>query len=102
MKDLVKKLFNYINKIGQIRGDLIIHCGISALILIILFNVIVLCATPAIALMWAIFITSMIGVGKEYIIDKVLRESYADKKDLMADFVGICIGTVCELPLLFL
>lgn len=49
----------------------------------------------------SVLITFMIGLGKEYIIDKIMRDSYFDKEDLYADMIGIIIGYITIIPALF-
>lgn len=40
----------------------------------------------------AVIITASIGVAKEIVWDKLLKKGTFDKKDLIADAVGIVIG----------
>lgn len=45
--------------------------------------------------LWAaVGIAALIGVGKEVIYDKLLKKGTFDKKDLIADAVGIAIGAL--------
>lgn len=99
----MKKLFNWINnKIGSIRNDLIIHAGVSALLFILIFNILSLFIVSSIALLlWSTFITLSIGLIKEYYIDDIIRGTSADIKDLYADAVGIIIGVLISIPVLF-
>ena len=98
----MKKLFNWINnKIGSIRNDLIIHAGVSALLFILIFNILSLFIVSSAALLWSIFITLSIGLIKEYYIDDIIRGTNADIKDLYADAVGIIIGVLISIPVLF-
>lgn len=94
-------MFNYFNKMGTIRIDLLLHGGVSALLVVLLFNIIFLFKSSLVSLLLSVFITLMIGVFKEYVIDKKIRDSYFDVKDLYADAIGTCIGTITVIPLLF-
>lgn len=101
MKNFINKIFNYINKIADVRKDLLIHGGVSAFLVVLICNLFMLCNNSTISLAIAIVMTSIFGVCKEYMIDKYIRNSMPDKSDLIADFVGICVGTICCVPLLF-
>ena len=102
MKNFVKKLFDWINNIlGSLRSDLIIHAGVSAIILVLLFNIFALFMTSPIAMFWAIFITFIIGILKECLIDDILKDTSVDIQDLYADIVGIIIGVIASIPAMF-
>ena len=102
MKNFVKNIFNWVNNIlGSLRNDLILHAGVSAVILVLLFNIFALFMTSSIAMFWAIFITFIIGILKECLIDDILRDTSVDVQDLYADIVGIIIGMIASLPALF-
>ena len=102
MKNFVKKLFDWINNIlGSLRSDLILHAGVSAIILVLLFNILTLGIASSRAMGWAVFITLTIGLIKEYWIDDILRDSTADIQDLYADIAGVIIGVIVSLPALF-
>ena len=101
MKNLIKKMFNYFNKMGTIRTDLLLHGGVSALLVVLLFNIIFLFKPSSVSLLLSIFITLVIGVFKEYVIDKKIRDSYVDVKDLYADAIGTFLGAITIIPLLF-
>lgn len=102
MKNFFKKIFNWINNaLGSLRTDLIIHAGVSALILVLLFNILALIIAPPFAMLWAVFITLMIGTLKEYLVDAILRDSTADIKDLYADAAGVIIGVIVSIPAMF-
>ena len=102
MKNFVKKIFDWINNIlGSLRSDLIIHAGVSAIILVLLFNILMLGMAPSCAMGWAVFITLTIGLIKEYWIDDILRDSTADIQDLCADIAGVIIGVIVSIPALF-
>lgn len=94
-------MFNYFNKMGTIRTDLLLHGGVSALLVVLLFNIIFLFKSSSVSLLLSIFITLVIGVFKEYIIDKKIRDSYVDVKDLYADAIGTFMGAITIIPLLF-
>lgn len=94
-------MFNYFNKMGTIRTDLLLHGGFSALLVILLFNIIFLFKPSSVSLLLSIFITLVIGVFKEYVIDKKIRDSYVDVKDLYADAIGTFLGAITIIPLLF-
>ena len=102
MKNFVKKIFDWINNtLGSLRNDLILHAGVSAIILVLLFNILMLGMAPSCAMGWAVFITLTIGLIKEYWIDDILRNSTADIQDLCADIAGVIIGVIVSLPALF-
>lgn len=102
MKNFVKKLFDWINNIlGSLRNDLILHAGASAIILVLLFNILTLGIASSCAMAWAVFITLTIGLIKEYWIDDIIRDSTADIQDLYADIVGIIIGVIASIPAMF-
>ena len=102
MKNFFKNIFNWINNtLGSLRKDLILHAGVSAVILVLLFNILMLGMTPSFAMLLAVFITLMIGLFKEYWIDDILRNSVADIQDLYADIAGVIIGVIVSIPALF-
>ena len=102
MKNFVKNIFNHINdKLGSIRTDLIIHAGVSVLIFVLLFNILQLILVPGFAIVWATFLTLLIGVIKEYLIDDIFRDGCADINDLYADVTGVILGAIVTLPALF-
>lgn len=102
MKNFFKNIFNWVNNtLGSLRKDLILHAGVSAVILVLLFNILMLGMAPSCAMGWAVFITLTIGLIKEYWIDDILRDSVADIQDLYADMVGVIIGVIVSLPALF-
>ncbi len=102
MKNFFKNIFNWINSIfGSLRKDLIIHAGVSVVILVLLFNILALIMSPPFAMLWSVFITLMIGILKEYLVDAILRDSTADIQDLYADVVGVIIGVIVSIPAMF-
>lgn len=102
MKNFIKKIFNWTNdKLGSFRKDLLIHAGVSLAMFVLIFNLLILCMPASFAALWATFITLVIGVFKEYVIDKIFRDSYADIQDLYADVAGTIIGIIVTLPLWF-
>ena len=102
MKNFVKNIFDWINNIlGSLRSDLILHTGVSAVILVLLFNILTLGIASSRAMPWAVFITLTIGLIKEYWIDDILRDSTADIQDLYADVAGVIIGVIISLPAMF-
>lgn len=40
----------------------------------------------------AVLVAALVGVGKEVVWDKLMKKGTFDKKDLIADAVGIIIG----------
>ena len=102
MKNFFKNIFNWINNtLGSLRKDLILHAGVSAVILVLLFNILTLGITPLFAMVLAVFMTLNIGLIKEYWIDYILRDSTVDIQDLYADAAGVIIGVIVSLPALF-
>lgn len=43
---------------------------------------------------WAIVITLIVALGKEFIYDKLLKKGCFDKQDIVADVIGILIGLI--------
>ena len=102
MKNFFNNIFNWINNtLCSLRKDLILHAGVSAVILVLLFNILTLGMTSAFAMVCAVFITLMIGLFKEYWIDDILRDSTVDIQDLYADAAGVIIGVIVSIPALF-
>lgn len=102
MKNFFKSIFNWVNNtLGSLRKDLIIHAGVSAVILVLLFNILALIMFPMSAMLWSVFITLMIGIIKEYLVDDVLRDSTPDIQDLYADLAGVIIGVIVSIPAMF-
>ena len=102
MKEFIKNIINKLNNwIGSIRKDLIIHAGVSAVMFVLIFNLLCLCMFPSFAALWSTFITLSIGTLKEYLVDKVIRGSYADVQDLYADAIGTMLGVISIIPALF-
>ena len=102
MKNFFKNIFNWVNNtLGSLRKDLILHTGVSAVILVLLFNILMLGITPLFAMVLAVFMTLNIGLIKEYWIDYILRDSIADIQDLYADIAGVIIGVIVSIPALF-
>ena len=102
MKNFFKNIFNWVNNtLGSLRNDLILHAGVSAIILVLLFNILTLAIASSCAMAWAVFITLTIGLIKEYWIDDILRDSTSDIQDLYADIVGIIIGMIASIPAMF-
>ena len=82
MKNFFKNIFNWVNNtLGSLRKDLILHAGVSAVILVLLFNILTLGITPLFAMVLAVFMTLNIGLIKEYWIDYILRDSTVDIQD---------------------
>lgn len=71
--------------------DKYLHCIVSAVLVIVFCIFFPLWA--------AILITLAIGIGKEYIIDLWIRKTKADWYDILADSVGILIGSLITLIL---
>lgn len=102
MKNFFNNIFNWVNNtLGSLRKDLILHAGVSAVILVLLFNILMLGITPSFAMLLAVFMTLNIGLIKEYWIDDILRDSVADIQDLYADIAGVIIGVIVSIPALF-
>lgn len=75
---MLEKIFNYF--------------GLDGMKHIIACNLIVVLANIILPLWVAVVIAAGIGAGKEIIWDKMLKKGTFDKKDLIADAVGIVIG----------
>lgn len=61
----------------------------------ILCSIIIVSLVDLVAPMWvAVIIGALVGLGKEFIYDKWMGKGTFDKKDLVADLVGIIIGVL--------
>lgn len=43
---------------------------------------------------WAIAVTLIIALGKEFIYDKLLKKGCFEVKDMIADVIGVIIGLI--------
>lgn len=80
---MITKIANYFGTDGLLH----ILCS---LILVCIFDIFF-------PLIIAILLTAIIGIGKEVIYDKLLKKGTFDKKDLIADLIGIILGSVISL-----
>ena len=75
---MISKVFNYF--------------GYDGLKHVIASNVMVVVLNLILPLWVAVFVSALAGVGKEVVWDKLMKKGTFDKKDLIADAVGIIIG----------
>lgn len=75
---MISKVFNYF--------------GYDGLKHIIASNVMVVVLNLILPLWVAVLVAALAGVGKEVVWDKLMKKGTFDKKDLIADAVGIIIG----------
>lgn len=75
---MISKVFNYF--------------GFDGLKHVIASNVMVVVLNLILPLWVAVFVSALAGVGKEVVWDKLMKKGTFDKKDLIADAVGIIIG----------
>ena len=70
------------------------YFGIDGLLHIICSIIIISILKLFLPLYIAVIITAAIGLGKELVWDKWLGKGTFDKKDLLADVIGILIGCI--------
>lgn len=75
---MISKVFNYF--------------GYDGLKHVIASNVMVVVLNLILPLWVAVLVSALAGVGKEVVWDKLMKKGTFDKKDLIADAVGIIIG----------
>ena len=75
---MISKVFNYF--------------GYDGLKHVIASNVMVVALNLILPLWVAVLVAALAGVGKEVVWDKLMKKGTFDKKDLIADAVGIIIG----------
>ena len=75
---MISKVFNYF--------------GYDGLKHVIASNVMVVVLNLILPLWLAVLVAALVGVGKEVVWDKLMKKGTFDKKDLIADAVGIIIG----------
>lgn len=75
---MISKVFNYF--------------GYDGLKHVIASNVMVVVLNLILPLWVTVLVAALAGVGKEVVWDKLMKKGTFDKKDLIADAVGIIIG----------
>lgn len=75
---MISKVFNYF--------------GYDGLKHVVASNVMVVVLNLILPLWVAVLVAALAGVGKEVVWDKLMKKGTFDKKDLIADAVGIIIG----------
>jgi hypothetical protein len=75
---MISKVFNYF--------------GYDGLKHVIASNVMVVVLNLILPLWVAVLVSALVGIGKEVVWDKLMKKGTFDKKDLIADAVGIIIG----------
>lgn len=75
---MISKVFNYF--------------GYDGLKHVIASNVMVVVLNLILPLWVAVLVAALAGVGREVVWDKLMKKGTFDKKDLIADAVGIIIG----------
>lgn len=92
MKDLINRI---ISKLSKIQNDKILHSYVSTLITIISFMLFGLLSLDIVLTIGiSIIFTLFIGFCKEYFIDYKLRNTQYSNEDMIANCVGIGIGTL--------
>ena len=84
MKQLIEKIIGLLTK----RTDFTLHYLFCYLIASFLYNVFTGFMVPWLALVLAVVIAAIIGIGKEH-IDKHVRGQFIEKGDLICDGAGI-------------
>lgn len=74
---MISKVFNYF--------------GYDGLKHVIASNVMVVVLNLILPLWVAVLVSALVGIGKEVVWDKLMKKGTFDKKDLIADAVGIII-----------
>jgi hypothetical protein len=75
---MISKVFNYFEYDG-------LKHVIASNVMVVVLNLIL-------PLWVAVLVAALAGVGKEVVWDKLMKKGTFDKKDLIADAVGIIIG----------
>ena len=94
MKLVPKVQFSSISRKVCDMKKIIDYFGADGLLHIICCMVIMQLLSNFLPLWAAVLITAAIGLGKEYIWDKQLKKGTSDKRDLLADCVGIILGLI--------
>lgn len=68
------------------------YFGYDGLKHVIASNVMVVVLNLILPLWVAVLVSALAGVGKEVVWDKLMKKGTFDKKDLIADAVGVVIG----------
>lgn len=102
MNTILVRIFNFINNtFANMRKDTILHAAFSMLLYIVIFNFLHIWSPSYIASSVSFCITLIIGIMKEYVIDKLIRNSFVDVSDLYADLAGTIIGVIIMIPTMF-
>ena len=80
----------------MIRTDKLLHAETSALLVVVISELLSLLMKDSLALVLASFATLVIGFGKE-LYDWASHKGVADRKDFRADVVGTAIGIIITL-----
>lgn len=95
MKLVPQTQFSSINRKDYIDMKKILdYFGLDGLLHIICCMVIMQLSGNFLPLWVAVLITAAIGLGKEFIWDKWLKKGTFEKRDLLADAVGIILGLI--------
>ena len=70
------------------------YFGVDGLLHIVCSALIVGVAGVLMPLWAAVLVAALVGVGKEVVYDRMLGKGTFDRKDLLADAVGIIIGAL--------
>lgn len=73
-------------------SKIINYFGTDGLLHIICSSIIVSILGWIFPLWIAMIVTLLVGIGKEVVWDKILKKGCCDKKDIVADVIGILIG----------
>ncbi len=75
---MISKVFNYFEYDGLKH---VVACNVMVVVLNLILP------------LWvAVLVSALVGIGKEVVWDKLMKKGTFDKKDLIADAVGIIIG----------
>lgn len=94
MKLVPKVQFSSISREVCDMKKIIDYFGADGLLHIICCMVIMQLLSNFLPLWAAVLITAAIGLDKEHIWDKQLKKGTFDKRDLLADCVGIILGLI--------
>lgn len=99
MKGFIKRIVDlfYQKVVSKLKLDDVLHAYISSLLFIVLFISLGFGMNIWLAYGISIAITILIGLFKEYIIDKKIRCGIADMRDFKADIFGCGLGMIIGL-----
>ena len=90
LRELIEWLYN--NVVNTLRLDDLLHSYVSTILFVVFFCIMECFMGFFGSLLCGTAITFALGLFKEYVIDKWLRKTFVDKRDLISDAIGIAIG----------